>query len=186
MPRNISSGRVRVHWVDLMKNPCKVFLKGLTCVCIGVSGQGALWGAMTPVPVPAASSVPPLLRNHPFKWVIVQSHTTAWTTMNQAGCGAPHRTGVGYGLWDQKIECGRKCRKDSKDRKDRKGEKKRTIVGREWQWGEQKWELLKMGCKETNPSLKPKQRQLNNFPIVNSRVQVPLSVTSVSQHTKHF
>lgn len=71
---------------------------GLTRVCVGVSGQGALRSAVTSVPVPASSSVSPLLGHHPLQGVVVQPHAPARAAVDQAGGGATHGTGVGDGL----------------------------------------------------------------------------------------
>lgn len=71
----------------------------ITCVGISISGQGALWRTVAPVPVPASSSVPPLLGHHPLQRIVVQPHAPARAPVDQAGGGATHRAGVCYGLW---------------------------------------------------------------------------------------
>ena len=70
-----------------------------TCVSVCVSGQGALGGAVAPVPVSASSSsVPALLRHHPLQGVVVQAHAAARAPVHQAGRGATHGTRVRDGL----------------------------------------------------------------------------------------
>lgn len=91
----ITSYKQRINWLYLSLNQGCIWL---TCVCVSVSGQGALWGTVAPVPVSAPSSVSPFLRHHPLQRVVIQPHAAAWAPVDQAGGGATHGAGVSDGL----------------------------------------------------------------------------------------